>query len=302
MSPSGGDVGPFQSLEQAILAQTSSKEKRNSVYAFYNMIGRLASSAGALMSVLPSLFESSFHLGEIESYRPLFVIYSVAAGVAAILYLWMSNGVESKSTQDVIQRVEISAKSKRLIERLSVLMGIDSFAGGFVLQSIVSYWFYTRYQVSLTELSVIFFTTGVLSSIAFIVSGKLADRIGAINTMVFTHLPSSILLILIPLAPSFILSLGLYIARQPLSLMDIPARQSYTMSVVRPSERTFAAGFSNMSSNAGRGASPTISGFVLQSISLSAPFFICGALKIAYDLTLYMNFRKVKESALDNDL
>ena len=301
LSPSGGDIGAFQSLEQAILPQTCSKENRNSAYANYNMIGRLTSSSGALLSGLPALLAMDYHLGDLDSYRPLFITYAIVAIATGFTYTMMSRGVEPPDNEKVLKTVKprISQRSKNIIAKLSFLMGVDSFAGGFILQTIVSYWFYVRYSVSVPELSAIFFVTGVLSSVAFIVSGRLADRIGAINTMVFTHLPSSVLLLLVPIAPSFLLSAILYIARQPLSMMDIPARQSYTMSVVQPSERTFAAGMSNVASNAGRGLSPSISGAFMQLVSLSSPFFICSVLKIAYDLTLYANFRKVNESDLE---
>ena len=297
LSPSGGDIGAYQSIEQAILPQTCSREKRNSAYAIYNMIGRLTSSSGALLSGLPALLAIAYHLGALGSYRPLFITYAILATANGFAYVVMSKEVESPANEKPSNRVEqkISLRSKNIIAKLSLLMGVDSFAGGFVLQTIVSYWFYVRFSVSVPELSAIFFVTGVLSSVAFIVAGRLADRIGAINTMVFTHLPSSVLLLLVPIVPSFFLSVGLYIARQPLSMMDIPARQAYTMSVVEPSERTFAAGMSNVASNVGRGISPSITGAFMQLVSFSSPFFICSVLKIAYDLSLYANFRKVKE-------
>lgn len=299
-SPSGGDTGSLQTIEQAVLPQACPRPKRNSVFAIYNTIGRLSGSTGALFAVLPTLIQLRFHFNFVDSFRPIFVTYAIIGAATALIYALLSENVETKSVIDNLHgaspKSRMSARSKSVITKLSLLIGVDSFAGGFALQSIISYWFYARYGASLSELSLIFFATGILSAIAFMIAGKLADRIGAVNTMVFTHLPSSVLLMLVPLAPTFLLSLALYLVRQPLSLMDVPARQAYVVSVVRPSERTFAAGMSNISRNSSQAISPSITGFVMQFLSLSAPFFICGFLKIAYDLTLYSNFRKVKES------
>ncbi|MGI0092408.1 MAG: MFS transporter, partial [Nitrososphaerales archaeon] len=270
----------------------------------YNMVGRFTGSAGALFSVFPSLMQTYFHLEIVDSYRPIFITYTVVAIATAIIYSLLSNQVEIVTSiekkSESTERSKLSPRSRSIITKLSFLIGIDSFAGGFVLQSIISYWFYTRYGVPLSELSVIFFTTGVLSAVAFIFAGRLADRIGAINTMVFTHIPSSIFLILVPLAPSFVLSLTLYLVRQPLSLMDVPARQSYVVSVVHPSERTLAAGMSNLARNSAQWISPSLSGLLMQFVSLSVPFLVCGTLKIAYDLSLYFNFKKIKESDIES--
>ena len=297
LSASGGDVGSFQSIEQAALPQTCPRERRNSAFAMYNVTGRLGASIGALFSGLPALLQ--FHLGSgiLGTYRPLFISYVLVAMVTFLIYAQLSKQIEHPSIDQLQKNTfRISQESKSIIARLALLIGIDSFAGGFVLQSIVSFWFYTKFHVAISELSLIFFLTGLLSAGAFIASGRLADRIGAINTMVFTHLPSSIFLKLIPLAPNFASSLGLYLIRQPLSLMDVPARQSYVVSVVQPSERTMATGISNIASNSATAISPSVTGIVMQFISLSIPFYVCGVLKILYDLTLYRNFRKVKEN------
>lgn len=297
LSASGGDVGSFQSIEQAALPQTCAREKRNSVFAMYNVTGRLGAAGGALFSGLPILLDFRIGSGTLGTYRPLFIGYVIVALVTLLVYSALSREIESSNTEMPQKNTaRMSPESRSIITRLAMLIGLDSFAGGFVLQSIVSFWFYTKYHVPITELSLVFFLTGLLSAGAFILSGRLADRIGAINTMVFTHLPSSIFLILIPVAPNFATSLGLYLVRQPLSLMDVPARQSYVVSVVQPSERTMAAGVSNIASNSATAISPSVTGIVMQFISLSIPFYVCGVLKIVYDLTLYRNFRKVKET------
>ncbi len=294
LSPTGGEIGAFLSLEQAILPQCCSEEKRNSIFAVYGTVGQLAGSAGALISGLPVLFRSSFGLGPAESYRPLFMIYTLVALVTAGLYLAMSGRVEQANTPKKILGQRLSSQSRGIVTKLSFLFGVDAFAGGFVLQSIISYWFFTRYGVSLDYLSIIFFAAGVLSSFSFIVAGRLADKIGLINTMVFTHLPSNIFLILVPLGPTFGWSLGLFLARQSISQMDVPTRQAYTVSVVREEERTVTAGVTNISRNAAQAVSPSLSGYAMQFVSLSLPFFVGGTLKIVYDLVLFMSFRRVK--------
>lgn len=297
LSASGGDVGSFQSIEQAALPQTCPRERRNSAFAIYNLTGRSGAAAGALFSGFPALLGLHMGTGVLGLYRPLFVSYLVTAIVTLSIYAALSTQIETHDREETQKDVaRISPESRSIIARLALLIGVDSFGGGFVLQSIVSYWFYSKYHVSITELSLVFFLTGVLSAGSFIISGRLADRIGAINTMVFTHLPSSIFLMLIPFAPSFAASLGLYLIRQPLSLMDVPARQSYVVSVVQPSERTIAAGVSNIASNSAAAISPSVAGIAMQFVSLSIPFYICGVLKIAYDLAIYRSFRNVKES------
>jgi MFS family permease len=300
LSPTGAEVGPFLSIEQAILPQACTRERRNSLFAIYAMVGQLSASFGALLSGIPSELQSYLHFGIIDSFRPIFGLYSVIALVTAGLYLGLTDYAEIHSRDEKLSTAEkifqerLSPGSKSIITKLSALFGVDAFAGGFVLQSIISFWFFTRYGVPLSELSVIFFFSGVLSSVTFVVAGRLADKIGAINTMVITHIPSSVFLILMPLGSSFALSLAFFLARQSISSMDIPARQSYTVSIVHPNERTIAAGITNISRNTAQSISPSLSGYLIQFVSLSFPFFIAGSLKIIYDLLLYSNFRKLR--------
>lgn len=189
----------------------------------------------------------------------------------------------------------LSPDSKIIVGKLSALFALDSLGGGFVIQSLVSLWFFTKFGVDLTTLSYILSIAGVPSAFSFIISAKIADKIGLVNTMVFSHIPSNILIILVAFAPSLPIAIILYLARMALSQMDIPTRQAYIVSVVKEDERTAAAGITNISRNAAQAISPPIAGFFLQSVAyLSAPFVICGALKIVYDITLYFNFKKVK--------
>jgi MFS family permease len=192
-------------------------------------------------------------------------------------------------------RETLSPQSKQIVGKLSSLFALDSFAGGFVIQSIVSLWFFTKFGVDLTTLSYIFSVAGVLTAFSYLAAAKIADRIGLINTMVFTHIPSNILIILVAFAPTFPLAVALYLARMALSQMDVPTRQSYLVAVVKENERTAAAGITNISRNITQSISPSIAGYILQSLSiLSAPFVLGGALKIVYDVALYFNFKSIK--------
>src|SRR3954453_11238273 len=310
----GSETGSFLSLEQAILPQTIKEiKKRNTLFGIYNMVGTFAMSAGVLLSGLPNVIQYYYQLNNVQSIKPLFLIYAILGSVVLLIYLNLSNKIEverlnhhkddekrQKKTTTIKNGTKstaktLSPKSKEIITKLSALFAIDSFAGGFVIQSIVSLWFFTKFNVDLTILSYIFSIAGVITAFSFIISTKIADRIGLINTMVFTHIPSNILIILVAFAPSFHLAIVLYLARMGLSQMDVPARQSYIVAVVNEDERTAAAGITNISRNVAQAVSPSIAGYILQSVSfLAAPFLIGGLLKIVYDVLLYVNFKKIK--------
>jgi len=310
----GTETGAFLSVEQAILPQTLiDSKKKNTLYAFYNMVGTIAMSAGVLVSGLPTIIEDQFGLNQVDSIRPLFLLYGMIGVAVLATYLSLSKNVEltenkmakteragihdSKSSEMNKQtkplKQTLSAKSRKIVGKLSALFAIDSFAGGFVIQSIVSLWFFSRFGTDLTLLSYIFSIAGVLTAFSFLISAKIADRIGLINTMVFTHIPSNILLILVAFSPTLEIAITLYFARMALSQMDVPARQSYIVSVVKEDERTAAAGITNISRNVTQSVSPAIAGSILQSVSLAfAPFLIGGLLKIAYDIALYLQFKR----------
>lgn len=300
----GSETGSFLSLEQAILPQTIKElKKRNTIYGIYNMIGTFAMSAGVLLSGLPNVIQHYYNLNNVQSIQPLFLIYAILGFVVLLIYLNLSSKIEikilhnknDKKNQKNMTTTTLSPKSKEIITKLSGLFAIDSFAGGFIIQSIVSLWFFTRFNVDLTTLSYIFSIAGVLTAYSFIISTKIADRIGLINTMVFTHLPSNILIILVAFSPSFHLAIILYLTRMGLSQMDVPTRQSYIVAVVNEDERTTAAGFTNISRNVAQAISPSIAGYILQSASfLAAPFLFGGLLKIVYDILIYANFKKIK--------
>ncbi len=293
----GSEVGAFLSLEQAILPQTvHDVKKRTSIFAIYNTAGTFAMAGGVLLSGLPHFFSQQFGLGQIDSIRLLFLAYAACAVGALIIYLILSSKIEiqSKSQGPSSSLHDLSPKSRSIIAKMSSLFAVDSFAGGFVIQSIVSFWFYTKFGADLGTLSYIFTVAGVLTALSYLFATKIASKIGLINTMVYTHIPSNILLILVPFAPTFPLAIGLYLARMSLSQMDVPTRQSYLMAVVNENERVAAAGLTNTSRNISQAISPSITGVILNSLALSAPFVIGGVLKIAYDIGIFLSFRKIK--------
>lgn len=293
LSPTGAEVGSFLPMEQAILPQTTSQERRNSVFATYNVVGTLCSAFGALFSGLVAILQDA-GIDQLESFRYMFLIYALLAFSVAGLYLTLSSSSELAAEHRNLPRKSLSPQTRKVIARLGGLFGVDAFAGGFVLQSIISYWFFTRYGVPEGQLSVIFFVASLLTTMSFYAAVWLARRIGLINTMVFTHIPSNVLLILVPVADTFLLSLAFYLARQAISQMDVPTRQSYTVAIVAPEERTTVASITSFSRNVSQAASPSISGYAMQAVSLSSPFFIGGSLKIVYDIAVYFNFRNIK--------
>jgi MFS family permease len=294
----GSETGAFLSLEQAILPQTVKNiKKRNTIFALYNIIGTLAMAGGILLSSLPQIIQEHFGFSTIDSFKPLFLIYILAGITVVIIYFFFSKEIEVKKTLDSKTfSSNLSPKSKQIILKMSSLFALDSFAGGFVIQSIVAFWFFTKFGVDLTTLSIIFSVAGVFTAISFFFAAKIADQIGLIKTMVFTHIPSNILLVLVAIAPTFHIALVLYLARMSLSQMDVPTRQAYIVAVVEENERTAAAGITNTSRNIAQSIGPSITGAIIHSLWFSAPFVIGGLLKIIYDVGIYAHFRKIKPS------
>lgn len=293
----GSEVGAFLSLEQALLPQTvRDVQKRNSIFAIYNTVGTFAMSAGVLVSGLPSIFQQNYGFNQIDAIKFLFLIYAACAIAVLAIYLVLSKNIEVKDSapKSGLSTKNISPKSRGIIAKMSSLFAIDSFGGGFVIQSIVSFWFYTRFGADLSTLSYVFAIAGVLTAVSFMASTKLASKIGLVNTMVFTHIPSNILLIILAFAPTFSIAISLYFARMSISQMDVPTRQSYLMGVVNENERIPAAAITNTSRNIAQAVSPSLTGIIIQTLSLSAPFVFGGVLKIVYDIGLFFSFRKIK--------
>jgi MFS family permease len=304
----GAESGAFLTIEQAILPQTlKNVRKRNTVFAIYNMAGTFAMAAGVLLVGLPAVLQQQLQyfdivLNQIGSIKLLFALYSVLGIVLIGIYLLLSQKIEvlnnqDKQTYEPKQLIKISSltpNSRSIVLRLSGLFAIDSFAGGFMIQSIVSFWFFTRFGADLTTLSYIFSVSGVLTAFSFMAAAKIADRIGLINTMVFTHIPANILIIAVAFAPTLPMAVVLYLLRMALSQMDVPTRQSYIVAVVREDERTVSAGITNISRNVTQAISPSLIGILINYLSLAAPFVIGGALKVVYDVALFLNFRNIK--------
>jgi MFS family permease len=290
ISPSGKDVGPFLAVEQAMLPATTAATQRTRVFATYNLVGALAGALGALAAGLPALLG----LAPLAGYRALVWGYAVAALLLIVLYGRLSPRVEATPDPGAgRQRWLGVSRSRGLVLRLAALFALDSFAGGFVVQGLVAYWFYLRWSLDTTALAGIFFGTNVLAALSFLLAAPLARRIGLLNTMVFTHLPSNVLLLLVPLMPSAALAVAVLLARHLLSQLDVPTRQSYTMAVVDPAERAAAAGLLAVARNGAAAVAPAFAGAALVVPALGLPFLVAGGLKIAYDLALWALFRAV---------
>lgn len=303
----GAEAGAFLTIEQAILPQTlKNQRKRNTVFGIYNMAGTFALAAGVLLSGLPVVLQNLQHfdieLDQISSIKILFALYGMLGIALIIIYLLLSPKIEVRNNQDkktdepkqLTKIFSLTPKSRSIVMRLSCLFAVDSFAGGFMIQSIVSFWFFTRFGADLTTLAYIFSISAVLTAFSYMAAAKIADRIGLINTMVFTHIPANILIIAVAFAPTISIAAVIYLLRMALSQMDVPTRQSYIVAVVREDERTASAGITNISRNVAQALSPSLIGILINSLSLAAPFVIGGALKIVYDVALFLNFRNIK--------
>ena len=292
ISASSAEVGPFITVEQAILPQTAPDDRRTWLFSIYDTIGTLAGAAGALFTAMVGLF-ARLGLTGAAAYRPLLVIYAGIGLLNLLIFLSLSAQVESARVEGARRFVGLH-RSTGTVAKLSALFGLDAFAGGFVLQSLVAYWFHIRWGLSPAALGVVFFWVGVLSGLSLLAAGWLAGRVGLLNTMVFTHLPSNLLLVLVPLAPAAWLAVLLFLARMSVSLMDVPTRRSYTMAVVDPDERTAAAGITNVARAAAGAVGPVLSGAALGAGALALPFLLAGSLKVVYDGLVYAVFRNVR--------
>jgi len=296
ISPSGKEVGPFLSIEQAILPQTTHDQNRTAVFSAYNLVGSLCGALGALAVGLPSLLS----LAPLAGYRLLVWGYVVSAVVMSILFAFLSPAIETrkKSAPD-LRRIGVQ-RSRGIVAKLAALFALDAFAGGFIVQSLVAYWFYLRYKTDINALGGIFFGANLLSALSFLAAPPIARRIGLLNTMVFTHLPSNFLLLLVPLMPNLELTVVVLLARHLLSQLDVPTRQSYTMAVVDPNERAASAGIMSVARNVGAAIAPLFTGTVLAAPSLGLPFLLAGGLKIVYDLLIFALFRNLRPPEEDS--
>jgi len=300
ISPSGHEVGPFLSIEQAALSHVVPARSRTEVFAWYTLAGSLATALGAFCGGAAAGVVQKASLSTSDSYRVVVLLYAALGVALAFLFTRLSSSAEADMSATTASGVSARdflgvGRSRSIVLKLSSLFALDSFGGGFVVQSFAAYWFYLRFGVAPVKLGLIFFWANVLAGISALVASRLATRIGLVRTMVVTHLPSNVLLILVPLMPNLSLAVLVLLVRFSISQMDVPTRQSYTMAVVRPEERSAAGGIAGVARTAGAAISPIFAGFLFSRPALiDIPFFIAGTLKIAYDLVLYREFAAIR--------
>jgi MFS family permease len=301
ISPSGNEVGPFLPIEQAALAQVVPDRDRTDVFAWYTLSGSLATAFGALGAGTLTQALQQTTSSPVGSYRTIVILYACAGAALAALFAVVSPAAEvagraiASPAPTTLQGLAGLGRSQRIVLKLSALFALDSFGGGFVIQSLAAYWFYLRFGVEPRTLGALFFGANVLAGFSALVASRIANRIGLLNTMVVTHLPSNVLLILVPLMPTLPLAAAVLLARFSISQMDVPTRQSYTMAVVAPEERSAAAGITGVARTLGAALSPMIAGALLARPAwIDIPFYLAGGLKIAYDVLLFRAFRATR--------
>ena len=288
VNPSTGDIGVLIPIEHAALAQGAADNDRTRVFARYSLIGAISMAAGALAAAAPELLART-GMSELNALRTMFYAYAILGALSAAIYYCLPRGnVEHKSAAAPLNA------SRGVVYRLAALFSVDAFAGGFVVQSLLAVWLFKRFDMSLAAASMFFFWSGVLSAFSYPLAAMIARRIGLVNTMVFTHIPSSLFLILAALSPNLTAALGFLLLRSALSQMDVPTRSSYVMAVVTPPERPAAASVTAVPRSLASSLSPALAGFLLAGPFLGAPLVICGALKIVYDAALLFSFRHIK--------
>src|SRR5438876_877829 len=300
LGTSASETAPFLPIDQTMIAQVTAPEQRTSVFARYNLVASFSAAAGALAAGVPGLLTRT-GLPLASGVRLMFGVYAVLALMVVGLSLRLSSDVEAPPHRPIQAQSRRSRlvpplhRSHGIVLRLTALFSVDALAGGLVAQSLVALYFLERFGVPLTTLSVLFFGTNLLSALSFLAAVPLARRFGLLNTMVFTHLPSNVLLALVAFAPTFPLAALFLLFRQTLSQMDVPTRQAYTMALVDPEERTAAASVTSLARSLGSASSPVFSGLLLEGplLIVGLPFILAGTLKVAYDLTLWSIFRHV---------
>ena len=298
ISPTGNEVGPFLAIEQAGLTQIVPDRRRTATFAWYNVAGYVATATGALSAGVASQALLASGLPEADAYRAIVIGYALIGTLMAIGAWRLGARIEAPPAarrDDGIRRRFGLGRSKSVVLKLSVLFSIDAFGGGFIPQSLMAYWFHLQYGVEPAVLGAIFFAANLLAAVSSLSAARIAARFGLINTMVFTHIPSNVLLILVPLMPTLPLAVLVLLVRFSLSQMDVPTRQSYVMAVVDPDERSAAAGVTGIARTTGAAISPSFSSVLMASAGYAAlPFYLAGGLKIVYDLLMYREFRNVR--------
>ena len=296
ISPSGNEVGPFLAVEQAAMSQTIPDDRRTGVFAWFNLTGSFATAAGALAggSLATGLVSAGY--SQVDAYRAVIVGYAIIALGLAFLFSRVSPNVEAPEAPEVSVARRLGLhRSQKTVARLSALFALDAFGGGFVVQSLIAYWFHLRFGADPAVIGLALFGANIVAGLSALSAAWIAARIGLIRTMVFTHLPSNVLLIMVPLMPTLPLAVAVLLLRFSISQMDVPTRQSYTMAVVDPDERSAAAGVTGIARSIGASISPLAAAPLIGGVALAgAPFILAGGLKITYDLALYRAFKAVR--------
>jgi MFS family permease len=291
----GTDRSAAYALEQAVLPGLVPDERRTWTLAWYSLVLDASGALGALAAGWPFLAQKYWGIELGNAYQMLFAGFAAINLVSAVLYLFVSHRVEVIQVPGAASvRTHVSPQTRKTVRHLSSLFALDAFGGGFLIDALVAYWFFRRFGIAENRLAVLFFAVHVLNALSHLGAAALARRIGLIKTMVFTHLPSSIFLIAVPLARSPIWAVVLFLLRESLVEMDVPTRQSYVAAVVAPEERTFASGVTNLTRNVSWAAASSVAGVLMQDIAFSMPLLLGGGMKIVYDILLWRAFRHVK--------
>jgi MFS family permease len=290
LNPSSGDVSVFLPLEHAVLSRVVTDRQRTATFARYSLVGSLLAAAGSLAAALPATIVSASGMSSTNAIQAMFVLYALIACASALVY----HGLPKALVTDVQQPMAPLQKSKKKIYTLAALFSLDAFAGGFVVQSMVALWLYQRFDLSMAAAGVVFFWTGVLTAGSYLVAVRVAGRFGLVNTMVFTHIPSSVCLILLPFVPDVSYAIALLFVRSALSQMDVPTRSSYVMAIVTPAERPAAASITSVPRSLASAMSPFLAGYMLGLSTFGWPLVVAGGVKIVYDLLLLAMFRKIR--------
>ncbi|MCU7497625.1 MAG: MFS transporter [Ignavibacteria bacterium] len=298
ISPSGKEIGPFLSIEQSALSELVPTKALPGVFAWYNLAGSFSTAIGALCAGWGAQLLQKEGLTNILTYKIILAIYGLIGLMLLILFRVLTNQVEVPKTTDTAKTISRFGlhSSKKIVIKLSALFALDAFAGGFILQSIFAYWFYLKFNVNTGSIGSIFFAANLIAGISSLYAIKIAGRLGLIKTMVFTHLPSNVLLLLVPLMPNLPSAIAMLLLRFSISQMDVPTRQTYTIIAVNKDERSAASGITSIARSIGASISPSLGVIFLASPALiNLPFFFAGGLKIIYDIWLYHSFKEIKD-------
>lgn len=287
-----GGFGPAQMLERVVMAQSCDDDKRTRLYAVRSTLGSLATAVGSVFTGFVVVLQNMWGYSELSAYHWMFAVYAGLNLVVVVLYTMLSE--EAEIIEEHEEQVPLSPETKRYVIFLSILFSIDSFGGSFITQSLVAYWFFARFNLGMDTIGLIFSASSLLSAASFMMAARISEKIGLINTMVFSHLPASVMMAGITYMPNLETSLLLYLGRSLLSQMDVPTRQSYVMAIVKPEERSRVTGLMNLPRSLTQAIGPSIATYIMQFIGLSTPFLVAGVVKAVYDIALWLTFHNVK--------